>query len=1022
MNAESLPCCVQVGWLSRLRVTWVCLSALMVCSWVTSTHCQTASISVKTIAGGPIQLGGPPFGFADGDSLQSSRFNSPYGLALDGVGNLFVADTTNGAIRKIDIAANSSITVFQGLAAPIDVHFDQSTNFYVLTHGDGRISRYDTFLNFDSIVASNFVGATSFALDAKGNFYVTEIGGRVKKVTGSGVVSVLVEGLHGPRGIEVLDNGLVAISDTEDHAIRLFDPRSGLLSVLAGGNGAGFADGVGGKVKFNKPHGIAKAANGALIVADRMNHRVRIVQTNGVVSTAYGIDPSTWGQCSSCYPGWVDGTNSVSEAREPVGVAVDFGGKMYVSEVYYHLIKLVEGAPIKPVLIVGIGGDGGTNSVTNLVSVAAPSFISTSTGSGPILYGYYPMGTSVVVSSAASAVHYTTDGSEPTRNSPSVSIGSDNTGTIPWRETLRDLTSLRVKAFSGTNSSVAVSGGSAPSNEIGFPNDLVGGGGSVVVVPVVLNLRTNDVFRSLQFRIEVSPETPGAAPISSSFTALAVAPNDFVRLATGDSSVGGRATFGTSAHFSGDTRTLAVSFIGTNSNFAIRNFAVIAMVAIPLPGSAREGDTYKLAIREASGTSDGQQSGASLGLLPDRKLTVSRTSYVVGDSAFALWYNAGSFGDGDLRNDDVNNAFNASLGVRVPFNFSDLFNAMDVFPEDLAGSVGGDGQIRFLDWQALLYRSLRFETNNWIRYWEPGSGRLNKETVLGVGSPLTAGRLDRRLPGAVWVRQAQVASQSFEMISPGTTLGVPVYLKVSDQALVSGMQFRAVVSSVDDGAPIDTHVRFIPATGLPAPIQLSGLPVDQVVCGWNLSTFKPALRGNNLVGELRIKIPWTATKGSCYSIEFVNADGAPDGLTQYDFETFRSCIWVLTKAASSADPLPVEWKARFFGSSRSALADAAGDPDGDGLTNLEEYFAGTDPVAADSKPRLFYEPDPQRSVARLKWLSAPGKRYVIERAVDILSKSWEPVGGSIVGNGDFMGLSDDRFVSGTSFYRLKIIP
>ncbi len=1014
MNSESLTWSMQWRRVSARRLSVAFLGTVIMLVLATKGYCQTGSITVKTLAGGPIELGGPSFGFVDGNSLLSSQFNHPYGLALDGSGNLFVADTTNGAIRKVDPPANLSTTVLRGLSAPVDVLFDQSTNLYVLTEGDGRISRYDASLNFDKVIASNFVGPTSFALDGKGNFYVTELGGRVLKVTGNGGVSVLIDGLHGPRGVAILDNGLLAISDTDDHAIRLFDPRGGLLSVLAGGKGAGFADGVGEKAKLNRPHRIAKAANGALVVADRMNHRVRIVQTNGLVSTAYGVDPSAWDRCSECYPGWVDGTNTVAEAREPVGVAVDFGGRMYISEAYYHLIKLVEGAPIKPVFVVGVGGEGGTNSVTNLVSVAAPSFSPKD--------GYYPMGTSILVSSAAPAVYYTTDGTEPTSKSAAVLLGTENTGTILWREAFRDLSSLRVRAFSGSNSSVVVSGESAPTNEIGFAGDAVGGGGSVVVLPVVLNLRTNDVFRSLQFRIEVTPETLGGAPISPNFRAVTVSPNDFVRVATGDSSVGGRATFGTIAYLSGNTRTLAISFVGTNANFAIRNFATIAMVAVPLPDSAREGESYKLSIKEASGTSDGQQFTIPLGLMADRKLTVRRTSYIVGDTAYAWWYNAGSFGDGDLRNDDVNNAFNASLGVRVPYEFSDLFNAMDVFPEDLPGLVGGDGQIRFLDWQTLLYRSLRFEKNNWTRYWEPGSGRLNKEAVLGLGSPLASASVEHRLPGSVWVRQVQVGSKGLDMISPGTTVTVPVYVKVSDPALVSGMQFRAVISALDGGVPIDTQVQFLPSSAFPAPIQLGAVPLNQVACGWNLSSFNPSLRGHNFMGELRIKIPAAAARGSCYTIEFANADGASNATTQYDFETLRSSIWILEKAPRAADPLPVEWKARFFGSSQSSLADAAGDPDGDGLTNLEEYIAGTDPVVAASTPRLVFEPSSKGNVVRLKWLSAPGKRYQIERAVDILSKSWEPIGDSVVGTGEFMDVSDDRFVSGTSFYRLKIIP
>lgn len=990
------PACRPTGLLALALAVWAGASAF-------------GQVQVTTLGGGPLTLGGPANGFVDGDTLNVAQFNRPSGCAIGPDGRLYVADRDNHAVRVLDVAANLTRTFLnqaKGLNRPVGVAVDPGGNVYVANNGDGTVRQFDQFGN-PGPVFGNLGTLMAIALDSRTNIYVAELGGTVRRISPAGEVTVLAQGLNRPRGLALLNEGLIAV--TVEHAVQLIDPVTRSVRLLAGSTTlAGFTNGPATLAKFNTPQHIVQAPNGTLVVADRFNHQVRLVATNGFTTTLYGVGTDLW---SPDFPGWEDGSADFAASREPIGLAVSNDGTVFVTESYWHIIRMVTGTGLQ----VGSGtggtpGGGGTNVVTVPPPVLSP-------GSG-----YLPMGQDITVSSSAPAVYYTLDGSEPTTNSLRLSL-TNNLGVIRWQDTLRDLTSLRVKAFDGTNSSVTVGGVPASADNIGIHRDVVAGIGSTVVVPVVVNLRTNVTLKSVQFRVEIAPVSPGAPAVSDQFRTLSVRTNDFIPVVT--SSVAGAASLFSSTPYSvGNLRGLAISFIGERANFNLKNFGVVALIAVPVPPTARVGDVYRLRVLEASGTVEDLETPLDFTPQPARDLVVANVPYLVGDSALVGWYNAGDFGNGDLKINDVNHAFAASLGLRVPYSFTDLFNAMDAFPPDTPTSAGGDGQIRFLDWQTLRLRSLRLDAENWTRAWSAGGVRVPVAAALPASQAQFPARVLSESPGTVWFRQALLGAVSLDNVEPNTTVEVPVYVNLVPGASLAGLQFRAFVTPEGGAPPIAGVVSFVPAVEAPfQPVQ--GLPANEVGMAWNLDAFAPPLVGSNLLGWLRFRVPINANRGDCYAVSFAFADGSPDVATQYDFETRRACVAVRAPAPA-IDPIPDEWRAHFAarGLTTEQLA-ANADPDDDGQDNLAEYLAGTDPTRASSRlqllpPHSADAPNP-RAVA-LRWLSAPGKRYVIEATTDLLQPHWSILAADVLGDGQMAEVLDLNPANQARFYRLRLAP
>jgi hypothetical protein len=192
----------------------------------------------------------------------AATFNQPVGMAVDGAGNIFVADYINHLIRKITPAG--VVSTFAGSGNP------------ALTDGTGT--------------AASFNGPFALAFDANGNLIVADyLNHAIRKITTAGVVTTIAgNGTAGyvdatglaarfnrPAGLVLDQNNNIYLCDAINNCIRKVT-SAGVVSTLAGSTTAGNTDGVGTAAQFNYPIAIcADFASSTLYIADFANHRIR---------------------------------------------------------------------------------------------------------------------------------------------------------------------------------------------------------------------------------------------------------------------------------------------------------------------------------------------------------------------------------------------------------------------------------------------------------------------------------------------------------------------------------------------------------------------------------------------------------------------------------------------------------------------------------------------------------------------------------------------------------------------------
>ena len=353
----------------------------------------------------------------DWGSATQASLATPYGIAVDKDNNLFIAYSGNNRIRKVD--ATGKITTVAGtsdglsgdngpatsaqLSLPSTIAIDQTGNLFIADTGNSRIRKIDT----SGIITTVAGGGTSFgesgspinaqlnrphgvAIDKDGNIYISDTSNqRIRKISpvvpsptptiiatptltpsptatptpteipstsptptatpipspsptaeidGTELIHTLAapEDVNSPFKIVEDAIGNVYIADTVNNRIRKVD-TAGKITTIAGTGTAGFSgdDGLAINAQLNKPYGISVKPDGtAIYIADTLNNRIRVIDAFGKITTIAGI--GTAGLSGD------NGLAPEAQLNRPYGISRDPDGNLYIADTYNHNIRKID--------------------------------------------------------------------------------------------------------------------------------------------------------------------------------------------------------------------------------------------------------------------------------------------------------------------------------------------------------------------------------------------------------------------------------------------------------------------------------------------------------------------------------------------------------------------------------------------------------------------------------------------------------------------------------------------------------
>ncbi len=402
-----------------------------------SGHLQAQIIN--TIAGN-----GAPGYNGEGSPAIAKELYNPFGVAVDAYGNIYIADQNNNRIRKvtpsgiISTFAGTGTMGFSGsgipatasdLYTPMGVAVDGSGNVYIADQGDSKILKVDasgiittvagngTFAYTGDGSAATNAGLqfpTSVAFDATGNMYIADYGNNViRKVNTSGIISTFAgngvptwsgdsgpaisASLWNPEGVAVAGNGDMYIADWGNSRIRKVTATSGFITTF---------------VIANHPSSIVIDANSNLLVSEQGTSLIRKINPLGGITTIAGTTIGYGGD---------GGAATSAQLNNPTGIALDGSGSLYIGDMNNNRVRKISNitVPLSPItgvtnLCIGVISSfsdataGGSWSSTNpsVATIGASTGIVTAVAAGVTTIIYTTGSSSVMTNLTVSNAPY----------------------------------------------------------------------------------------------------------------------------------------------------------------------------------------------------------------------------------------------------------------------------------------------------------------------------------------------------------------------------------------------------------------------------------------------------------------------------------------------------------------------------------------------------------------------------------------------------------------------------------------
>ncbi len=459
--------------------------------------------------------GNESMGYAgDGGPATVASLNRPWATAVDGKGNLFIADAYNNLVRRVD-AGTGIITTVAGtgvygytgdngpatsatISGPSSVAIDNAGNLYISDEGNNVIRKVaattgtmTTFAGSSTATvlgdngpatAAQITGPTGIAFDGAGNLYISTLVNRVREVNANtGVITTVAgssygyAGDNGPatlaslgqvEGVAVDKSGNIYIADSSNQVIRKVTASTGIITTIAGKwpTSWGFS-GDGGpatSAQLNEPYGVAVDGAGNVYIADSGNEAVREVMAGtGIINSIAGAPPRSTVTLSGD-----GGPANASGLSQPIGVTADAAGNLYIAETDANRVRKVTAANAPPA----------TAATAPAFSVAAGTYVNPQT---------------VVLSDSTpgAAIYITLNGTLPTTTGAGyhgpISVTGSATlqaiavapGYLPSAAASATYTITTpppslISTVAGTGVSSAQAGGAATSAQLGLPYDV----------------------------------------------------------------------------------------------------------------------------------------------------------------------------------------------------------------------------------------------------------------------------------------------------------------------------------------------------------------------------------------------------------------------------------------------------------------------------------------------------------------------------------------------------------------------